>query len=81
MRNDDGDHRYFYHEFKGKRTGCYTFTSHGSGYNDYNETLLVRMKKPLHLDRLKEVCDLCSCPMDGETYNQILRTKGLITDT
>lgn len=82
VRENDHDHRYFYHEYNGRRTGAYTYTSHGSkGYKDYGDELLKRMRVPLHLDYLREVKNLCLCPMDGNDYNQILRRKGLINST
>jgi hypothetical protein len=71
-------HRYFYHEYKGKRTGAYTYTSHG--YKTYSEPLFKRMKKELRLVRVKEVEDLFLCPIDGDDYNQILKEKGLLKE-
>ena len=56
----------------------YTYTSHGSKYKTYNIILLKRMKKELKLDNIRQVYDLCSCPISGDDYNQILRDKGLI---
>lgn len=77
---EDSHHRYFYHEYKGKRTGPFTYISHGSKYKTYHEPLLKRMKKELRLDRIKEVEDLFLCPIDGDGYNQKLRGKGLIKE-
>lgn len=72
---EDSDHRYFYHEYRGKRTGAYTYTSHGSNYKTYDVTLLKRMKKLLRLDTTKQVFDLCTCPIEKDDYNQILKNK------
>ncbi len=77
---EESDHHYFYHEYKGKRTGAYTYTSHGSGYKTYTEPLFRMMKKQLQLDRIKEVEELFLCPMDGDIYNQILKDKGLLNE-
>jgi hypothetical protein len=77
---EDSHHRYFHHEYKGKITGAYAYTSHGSKYKTYPEPLLKQMKKPLFLDRVKDVKDLFLCPIDGDDYNQILREKGLIKE-
>jgi len=74
------DHKYFMHEYKGKRTGPYTYTSHGSGYKDYGDTLLKPMKKQLKLDTLKEVKDLFICPMDAEAYNNKMIEKGIFSE-
>jgi len=72
---EDSDHKYFYHEYNGKRTGIYTFTSHGSGYKIYNDNLISMMKKQLKLDTNSQAKDLFQCPMSGEEYNQILLKK------
>ena len=77
---EDSHHRYFYHEYKGKRTGAYTYTSHGSKYKTYHEPLFKRMKKELRLDRVKEVEDLFLCPIDGDGYNGKLREKGYLNE-
>ncbi len=72
-------HRYFHHEYNGKRTGVYTYTSHGSNYKTYGNPLLKPMKNQLRLDTLQEVKDLLLCPMDGEKYNNKLVEKGVFT--
>ncbi len=77
---EDSHHRYFYHEYEGKRTGLYTYTSHGSKHKTYPEALLKQMKKQLRLDRLKQVEELFLCPINGEGYNQILKEKGFLTE-
>ncbi len=76
---DDNDHRYFYHEYQGKRTGAYTYTSHGAKYKTYGIGLIKRMKSELRLSNNKEVFNLCTCPIDGEKYNKILIGKGIFT--
>jgi hypothetical protein len=72
-------HRYFYHEHKGKRTGAYAYTSHGSKFKVYGVELLNRMKRELRLDSLGQVGDLCLCPMSADDYNDVLRNKGVIS--
>ena len=74
----DGHHRYFHHQYRGKRTGLYAFTSHGSQYKTYDDSLLRPMKVQLGLDTLQQVRDLVECPISGEGYLAILRSKGLI---
>lgn len=71
-------HKYFYHEYKGNRTGIYTYTSHGRQYKAYGDSLLKQMKKQLKLDTAKQVTDLFQCPLTKDGYNQILKSKGLI---
>jgi hypothetical protein len=73
-----GRHKYFYHEVKGKRTGAYAYTSRGSGYKTYGDSLLKAMRIELRLDSLNQVKFLLECPMDSEGYNNILREKGVI---
>ena len=75
---DNTHHKYFYHEYKGLRTGAYTYTSHGSKYKTYGISLLKRMKKELRLDTIKQVSDLFECPITGDDYNKILIDKGMI---
>lgn len=72
-----GDHRYYYHEVGGKRTGAYTFVSTGSKYKTYDISLLKPMKMQLNLDNLIQVRNLLECPMDLEEYNRIIKSKGL----
>ncbi len=74
---EGGDHKYFYHEVNGKRTGSYTFISRGSGYKTYGDTLLKRMCVQLRLNTLTQVKRLLECPMDMDEYNSILRKKGI----
>jgi hypothetical protein len=77
--SDDNDHRYYYHEYKGKRTGTYAFTSRGSQFKDYGVQLINLLKKELKLDTLKQANDLLTCPMSKEQYEEFLIEKGVIT--
>ena len=79
---EDSKHRYYYHEYEGKRTGAYAYTSHGGSekYKSYSEPFFKIIKKHLFLDRVKQVEELFLCPMDGTEYNQILKSKGLLGD-
>ncbi|MCD6117928.1 hypothetical protein J7K93_13005 [bacterium] len=76
---DNNDHRYFYHEINGKRTGAYAFTSHGSKYKEYDIRLINVLKKELKLNTLKETEDLLKCPMDRTRYEKILKNKGILS--
>jgi len=75
---EDTHHRYFYHEYKGRRTGISTYTSHGSQYKTYGDALIRQMKKQLKLDTIKQTADLLQCPLSEDGYNEILKSKGLI---
>lgn len=74
----EGDHLYFHHEHEGKWTGAETKTSHGSGYKAYGVALLKLMKLQLKLDTIRQVYDLCTCPLSAEEYVEILRKRGLL---
>lgn len=69
---EDTHHKYFYHEYEGRRTGAYTYISRGSKYKTYGKELLNSMKKQLKLDTIKQVKDLFCCPMSAEEYNSII---------
>lgn len=73
-----GDHRFFHHEYEGRRTGISTRISHGSGYKTYGDTLLSAMRKQLELDSVAQLADLVNCPMTRDRYNEHLRGKGLL---
>ena len=76
---EETHHHYFHHEYKGKRTGAFTYTSHGSKYKTYGDDLLKLMKKQLRLDNLNETRQLLECPMDGEQFNEKMRAKDIIS--
>ncbi|MBN1595649.1 hypothetical protein JW933_06970 [candidate division FCPU426 bacterium] len=75
---EDTHHKYFYHEIQGKRTGIYTYISHGAKNKTYGDSLLKMMKTQLKLNTIRDVADLCNCPMSKEDYNRILKDKGAI---
>ena len=75
---DETHHTYFYHEYNGKKTGIYTYTSHGSKSKVCGNPLLSMMKKQLKLDTINQVVDLFECPMSEEEYNQILEEKNIL---
>jgi len=77
---EDTHHRYFYHEYLGKRTGVFTFTSHGSSYRTYFDALLRSVANQLRLDKVTQVEELVMCPMSAEHYSAILKAKGVIVD-
>jgi hypothetical protein len=52
---EGGDHRYFYREVGGRRTGAYSFTSRGTGHKTYHDNLLSAIKKELRLDSMNQV--------------------------
>lgn len=76
-RESSGDHIYFYHEHNGRETGVSTRLSHSRKMRDISGDLLRSICRQLRLDRTQEVVDLLKCPMDGESYNEILIKKGV----
>lgn len=74
---DEDHHKYFYHTYQGKLTGIHTYTSRGPTPRTYRDNLIKMMKTQLKLDNNKEVFNLCTCPMDGDEYNQKLIDKGV----
>ena len=75
---DNSKHRYFYHEYDGKRTGAYAYVSHGSKYKVYGDTLIKLLKRELKLNTNKQTIDLLKCPMSEGKYVEILKTNGII---
>ena len=76
--NDQNDHRYFYHEYNGKRTGVYTYTSYGSNYKDYGMSLIKLLKRELKLDSTMDAMNFLKCPMTQQQYEKKLKNKGII---
>jgi len=71
------DHIYFHHEFRGQVTGPWTKVSHSRKKKDISGDLLSCMRKQLRLDTNRDTADLLSCPMDGDTFNTIMKAKGI----
>ena len=78
FRKDKSSHHvYFYHEYKGRETGAYTYLSHSTKLTDITGDLLLSMRKQLKLDNNKDVVNLCNCPMEEEEYNKVLIDKNI----
>lgn len=73
-----GHHRYFYHVHNGRRTGPYTYVSHGSSKEDLGPDIVRKMKKQLHLGSSQEVRDLVQCRMSGDDFLASLVRQGVI---
>lgn len=72
-----GSHRFFRLKVDKKITGIKTWTSHGSGYKDYDDTLIDAIKKELRLDTKQQLLRLIDCSLTHEGYVAYLRGKGL----
>jgi hypothetical protein len=79
IRDERSKHTYFHHLYNGKRTGVSTHVSRGSSYDVYADDLLGSIKRELCLNSTRQAFDLCACPMDGPTFNQILAGKGKLS--
>jgi hypothetical protein len=77
-KEKSGHHIYFYHEYKGRETGVYTYTSHSAKLKDISGDLLTSMRKQLRLETNKEAIDLFKCPMDGNAFKQVMINKNII---
>lgn len=77
---EEGDHRYFHHTYRGKRTGVYTKVSRGKKYADLGNDLVHAMKRQLGLQTTRDFRDLVECPMSGADYIAKLKQSGLNLD-
>jgi hypothetical protein len=73
---EESDHRFFHLKVGGRATGIKTYTSRGSGYKVYSDSLLGFMARQLHLAKADLVA-LIKCPLDGPAYLAKLREKGI----
>lgn len=69
-------HRYFHHEYNGKKTGVFTYVSHGK--KEYSGNLLGSVKKQLKLQSLGQLTNLIDCPMSADDYIQYLKEINVI---
>jgi len=77
-REKDGHHIYFHHEYEGQDSGAYTFISHSSKFKDISGDVLLSIRKQLKLDTNRDAVNLIKCPIDEDTYNNILIKKNII---
>jgi hypothetical protein len=77
FRRSNNDHRYFfYHGLDGQKHPIRTHTSQGRGIT-LGDPLIAAMAKQCGLNK-REFLELVDCPMDQTTYEQLLRSKGLV---
>jgi len=74
-----GHHIYFYHEYKGRETGAYTYISHSAKQKDVSGDILLSMRKQLRLNSTKEAVDLIRCPMDEQGFNRVLIERNVFS--
>jgi len=78
VEKKDKHHIYLHHQHEGKRTGPYTFVSHGGGKDDVGFDIVKKMQQQLNLPTNRDVQDLVDCPMSASDYEEILADKGII---
>jgi hypothetical protein len=72
------DHRFLWFYYQDQKTSIYTKISRGSGYKDYGDDLLRKVKLQLHLDTVQQLRDLVRCAMTEQDYIRHLKNKGII---
>lgn len=75
---DKKHHIYLNHTYEGKRTGAYTFVSHGKEKEDVGPDIVRSMKMQLRLETNRQVHDLVNCPMTKKQYEVLLKRAGVI---
>jgi hypothetical protein len=76
---NDRDHVWFHHRFNGKYTGPKTCLSHSRNeMRDIRDQLAKKIQRQLRLDTKRQLEDLVNCPMDGDAYVALMRSKGVI---
>lgn len=69
-------HEFYYLLIDGKKHNIYTYISHGK--NDYDKSLLSRMKRQLKFDNTENFYDFLDCPFSYDNYLQMLIDKGIV---
>ena len=81
FKKDDTHHRVFRFYVGGKKTRISTFISHGSGYREYGDDLLIKMKKELCMPNKKYLIDFIECPVTEEKFKKDLLSTGKVKDS
>lgn len=66
----NGDHKFFYYVYNGKKINIFTYLSNGSG-NEIGDSLISRMSKELKLEKASFM-ELIECTLSGDAYKEIL---------
>jgi len=61
FRLKEGNHRFYYFYFKGKKTIIRTKISTGSEYKDYDDFLLHKIRLQLKFENKKQLADFIYC--------------------
>lgn len=66
-------HTYYYFNHDGKRTGVYTYLSHGSKSSDYGPQLMSKIKQQLKFQDAKLAEAFLDCPFKEHQYIDMLK--------
>ena len=70
---ENRDHKYLFFHVRGKKTGVFTFISHGE--RDADDWLLARIARQLRLTK-KELLALIECSLSQDEYLRLLVERG-----
>lgn len=79
FQKETSHHIYYHHEYNGRKTGAYTYISHGASHKEVDGDILTKMRKQLKLQTNRQAANLFECPLDGNDYNQLLIQSGFIS--
>ena len=72
-------HHHFYNFiYDSRKTGVYTFLSHGSKHADYSTSLMNKIKHQLKFKESSTADAFLDCPFKQEQYIDMLRKAGEI---
>lgn len=77
FKKKDGNHKFFYFYYKGKKSSIFTKTSHSS--KEIDDYLIRQMSKQLKLDKTDFV-KFASCTLSESEYIQILINNGFLRE-
>ena len=77
FRQKDGNHKFFYFYYKGKKSSIFTKTSHSS--KEIDDYLIKQMSKQLKLEKA-EFLKFASCTLSEPAYVQILIREGFLKE-
>lgn len=66
-------HAYYYFKYQGKRTGVYTYLSHGAKSSDYGPQLMNKIKQQLKFEDSKLAEAFLDCPFKEQQYANMLK--------
>jgi hypothetical protein len=77
FRESDRDHEYWFFYHLDKKTSIFTKLSYGTGYKDYGDDLLKKVRTQLRLSK-RQLSELVECRIDEAAYTKILLQSGCL---